>query len=74
MHYTEQTYEMAVAANAHTSLDKPSYKEREKLLAEYRWNSMTHVERINAGLAKEVMSSETMRTLQPPAEIRKKHG
>ncbi|OAH53106.1 hypothetical protein AWH48_12175 [Domibacillus aminovorans] len=60
MHYTPQTYEMAVAANAHTGLEKPSYKEREKLLAEYRWNSMNRVERINAGLVKEVISSETV--------------
>ncbi|MGG3450222.1 hypothetical protein [Domibacillus aminovorans] len=60
MHYTEQMYEMVVAANAHTGLEKPSYKEREKLIAEYQWNSMNRVERISANLVKEVVSSETV--------------
>lgn len=56
MHYTPQTYEMAVAANAHTGLKKPSFKEREKLLAGYRANSMTKVEKVTAVMVKEVMA------------------
>jgi hypothetical protein len=60
MHYTKQAYEMTVAANAHTGLKKPSYKEREKLLARYRRNSMNHVERITVDLVKEVMTGEIM--------------
>jgi hypothetical protein len=60
MHYTEQSYEMVVAANAHTGLEKPSYKEREKLLAGYHENSMTRVERVTAEMVKEVMTGETL--------------
>ncbi|SIQ89139.1 hypothetical protein [Domibacillus enclensis] len=55
MHYTPQTYEMAVAANAHTGLKKPSFKEREKLIAQYKANSMTKVEKVTAVMVKEVM-------------------
>lgn len=56
MHYTPQTYDMTVAANAHTGLKKPSFKEREELLAGYRANSMTKVEKVTAVMVKEVMA------------------
>jgi hypothetical protein len=60
MQYTKQAYDMAVSANSHTGLKKPSYKEREKLLARYHRNSMNRVKRITADLVKEVMTGESI--------------
>ncbi|OLN21197.1 hypothetical protein BTO30_16235 [Domibacillus antri] len=59
MHYTKQSYEMLVAANAHANNPKPTYEEREKLIAEYRQNSMTKVQKITADLVKEVMTDDS---------------
>jgi hypothetical protein len=56
MNYTQQTYDMAVAANAHTGLKKPSFKVQQKLLAESKAKSMTQVEKVTAVMVREVVA------------------
>lgn len=63
MDYTQQKYEMALALNKHTGLEKPSFKEREKLKAEYEENSMSRVEKVTAVMVKEVMAVEPDKTV-----------
>jgi hypothetical protein len=60
MHYNREKYEATAELNKHVGNPKPSYDEREKLLAKYRRNSMNRVGRITADLVKEVMTGETL--------------
>ncbi|WP_046180365.1 hypothetical protein [Domibacillus tundrae] len=59
-YYTPQTYEMALALNKHTGLEKPSFKEREKLMAGYQANNATKVEKVTAVMVKEIVVDETL--------------
>ncbi|WP_018392992.1 MULTISPECIES: hypothetical protein [Bacillaceae] len=46
MRYSQRRYETVLKENSHAGNPKPSFEEREKLIAEYRLNSMTRVEKI----------------------------
>ncbi|MGG3450667.1 hypothetical protein [Domibacillus aminovorans] len=46
MRYSQGRYETVLKENSHVGNLKPSFEEREKLIAEYRLNSMTRVEKI----------------------------
>lgn len=69
MEHTKQTYDMAIAANAHTGLEKPSFEEWKKIRASYqqkdsaRINRIKRVQRITADLVREVMTDEHNKTV-----------
>lgn len=49
-----ERYAAVIKENSHAGNPKPSFEEREKLLAEYRYNNMTRVEKINHNLKAEL--------------------
>lgn len=46
MRYRQGRYETVLKENSHAGNPKPLFEEREKLIAEYRLNSMKRVEKI----------------------------
>lgn len=52
--FEKERYEAFIKQNSHAGNPKPSFEEREKLLAEYQYNAMTKAEKINHNLKREL--------------------